>query len=66
MIYVDDHEPAHVHIWKAGVAAKISVAGDAPEIIDPGRMSTTDLRRAWRIVEANQEQFLAAWREHHG
>lgn len=68
MVFTDDHDPAHVHVWKAGKIAKIHI-GDAdqrPEPVDPGKMSTRDVRRAVRIVEANQEQFLAAWREIHG
>jgi hypothetical protein len=68
MIFTDDHEPAHVHVWKAGTMAKIHL-GDAdhrPEPVDPGIMRTVDVRRAVRIVEARQEQFLAEWREIHG
>ncbi|MQA92767.1 MAG: DUF4160 domain-containing protein [Gemmatimonas sp.] len=68
VIYVDDHEPAHVHVRYAGAIARIRI-GDAdhrPIATDPGSMRTPDVRRAVRIVEANQKQFFEAWREIHG
>jgi hypothetical protein len=68
LIFVDDHVPAHVRVWKGGALAKIEI-GDAdhrPEARDPGEMRTSDVRRAVRIVEARREEFLAAWRRIHG
>ena len=64
IIYFDDHEPAHVHVWHAGSFAKITVgdAGSAPEVVDPGTMRASKVREALRIVEAHQKRFIAAWR----
>lgn len=67
IIYFDDHEPAHVHVWHAGVVARIDI-GDSerrPKVIDAGVMRPRVLRQAIRIVEHNQEAFFAAWRRHH-
>lgn len=68
MIYLNDHEPAHVHVWQAGTVAKIRIGGseDPPGVVDPGIMRPAGVREAIRIVEANQERFLAAWRDIHG
>jgi hypothetical protein len=68
LIYLDDHEPAHVHLWHGGLVAKIQI-GDAskgPSIVDPGSVHPTKVRQALRIIEANQEHFLAKWRDYHG
>jgi hypothetical protein len=66
-IYPDDHEPAHVHVFKSGEEAKISIGDDdhAPEAIDPMRMPTHEVRQAVRIAQRFQGQFLAAWRKYH-
>ena len=68
MIYFDDHEPMHVHVWKAGAVARLGIGDDhrSPAVLDPGNMPTHLLRNAVRIVEANQDQFITAWRNIHG
>ena len=68
VIYVDDHEPAHVHVWYSGEIARILLgsATRRPTVDDPGEMKTGDLRRGVRIVEANQKPFLDAWRRIYG
>lgn len=68
VIYVDDHEPAHVHVWYGGAIATIRI-GDSynrPIMVDPGTMRIPDARRALRIVERRQEEFLNVWRRIHG
>jgi hypothetical protein len=66
-IYPNDHDPAHVHAWKAGRVAKIGLGDDetAPYPMDPGAMRTPDVRRAIRIVEEHQATLLNEWRKHH-
>ena len=69
LIYTrDEHPPAHVHVWKAGSEAVIHLGDEstAPSIQGINRMAKRDARRAIRIVEDNQELFLARWRELHG
>jgi hypothetical protein len=67
VVYTHDHEPPLVHVSRAGLEAEISLGDDetAPFVIDPKGMAASDIRRAVRIVEANQDAFMAAWRKHH-
>ncbi|GGF14025.1 hypothetical protein GCM10011321_02460 [Youhaiella tibetensis] len=63
IIFLDDHEPAHVHVFGDG-QAKIDLLG--PELIWADGMKRGDLRRAMRIVENNRDAFLECWNEIHG
>jgi hypothetical protein len=68
MIYVDDHEPAHVHVFREDDEAKIQL-GDTPDEVDLVKvwgMSMRDVRRALAIAERRHKKLLTAWRKHHG
>ena len=67
IIFTDDHEPAHVHVFGDG-QAKINLIGPdgAPTFIWAEGMKANDLRRALQLVRDQQDQFLARWREIHG
>ena len=67
VIYLQDHEPAHVHVIGDG-EAKINLIGrrDQPELVWAVGMTGGDLRRAVRIVAEAREQLLAKWEEIHG
>ena len=67
VIFVDDHEPAHVHVFGDG-QAKINLVGSdgRPELIWAEGMKRSDVRGATAIVIEQQEAFLARWREIHG
>jgi hypothetical protein len=67
IIFVNDHEPAHVHAFGDG-QAKINLrgAGGAPELVWADGMTRGEVRRAMKIVSENQEALLAKWREIHG
>ncbi|MFC7739258.1 DUF4160 domain-containing protein [Roseomonas sp. GCM10028921] len=67
VIYVNDHEPAHVHVFGDG-EAKINLlgAGGLPELIWADRMSRGEVRRAMHIVVEQQAALLARWRDIHG
>jgi len=66
VILANDHEPAHVHVFGDG-KAKIHLggAGGVPELIRADGMSRSEVRRALRIVAANQALLLARWEEIH-
>ncbi len=67
VIYVDDHEPAHVHVIGDG-EAKVALSGadGKPELITGDGMKRGDIRKAVRIVTEQQEYFMECWREIHG
>lgn len=67
IIFTDDHEPAHVHVFGDG-QAKINLIGPdgAPTLVWAEGMKANELRRAVQLVRNQQEQFLARWREIHG
>lgn len=67
IIFTDDHEPAHVHVFGDG-QAKINLIGPdgSPALVWAEDMKANELRRAVQLVRDQQEQFLARWREIHG
>jgi hypothetical protein len=68
IIYLDDHEPAHIHAIGAGGEAKIDIGapGDAPELVWTRGLSNALVRRAMTVVEQEQARFRAAWTAIHG
>jgi hypothetical protein len=63
VIYTDDHEPAHVHVYGDG-EARINILRLEP--ISLRGMRRRDLEKAIAIVAANRERFLERWEEIHG
>jgi hypothetical protein len=67
VIFTNDHEPAHVHVFGDG-EAKINLRGpgDTPELVWADGMTRTEVRRALRIVTEEQALLLARWENIHG
>jgi hypothetical protein len=67
IIFTDDHEPAHVHVFGDG-QAKINLVGPdgAPVLLWVEGMKANDVRRAMQLVRDHQQAFLDRWREIHG
>ncbi|GAD60047.1 MULTISPECIES: DUF4160 domain-containing protein [Brevundimonas] len=67
VIFTDDHEPAHVHVFGDG-HAKINLIGPdgEPELIWAQGMKRNEVRRAVDVVSEQQTEFLMRWREIHG
>ncbi len=67
VIFTNDHEPAHVHVFSNG-EAKINLrgAGGTPELVWADGMTRTEVRRAFRMVAENQALLLALWENIHG
>jgi len=63
VIYTDDHEPAHVHVYGDG-EARINVIDLA--VLSNRRMTKRDLQVALNIVQANRGLFLKEWQRIHG
>ena len=67
VIFVNDHQPAHVHVFGDG-EAKINLLGrdGAPALVWADAMSRGEIRRAVRIVAEQQAFLLARWEDIHG
>ena len=64
-----EHEPPHVHVECSSGGEVVITIGDqnnAPSMSKNHHMRAADARHAIRIVEWNQERFLAEWRRLHG
>ena len=67
MIFVDDHEPPHVHVFGDGeLKIVIRSADGLPEIVDEIGMKAGDRRRAMDVVRDQQSALLMHWNEIHG
>ena len=62
-IWPNDHEPEHVHVYRAEGMAVIVIR--SLEVRDAYDMKVKDLRRAAEIVRANQIVLLRRWRQIH-
>ena len=67
VIFANDHQPAHVHVFGDG-EAKINLlgVGGGPELIWAQGMSRAEVRRAVRILGEQQALLLTRWRDIHG
>lgn len=66
VIFVDDHHPAHVHVFGDG-EAKIDLSGPhGPILVWAAGMKRSEIRRALAVAEEHREAFLAQWRRIHG
>lgn len=63
VIYTDDHEPAHIHVYGDG-EARINIL-DLTVIANRG-MKKRDLSVALAIVQANRRLFIEKWESIHG
>ncbi len=67
VIFVDDHPPAHVHVFGDG-QAKINLLGadGCPDLVWTHGMTRGETRRAVRVVVEQQALLLAKWEDIHG
>lgn len=67
VIFTNDHQPAHVHVFGDG-QAKIDLLGSdgLPALVWAEGMTRSEVRRAMAVVTAEQQRLLERWREIHG
>jgi hypothetical protein len=67
VIFADDHLPAHVHVFGDG-EAKINLLGadGGANLVWASNMTRLEVRRALRLVTAQQAVLLTRWEEIHG
>lgn len=68
MIYLNDHIPAHVHVFKAEAEVIIHLGNETmpPRVRENIGMSRRNERAALMIVGEHQASFLGEWRRIHG
>lgn len=68
VIYLDDHEPAHVHVYAGGAEAKIALISPIgrPAVVRVHGMRMGELRKALQLVGEHRAMLLAKWEEIHG
>lgn len=67
VIYVNDHLPAHVHVFGDG-EAKINLTGaeGAPDLVWAENMTRAEVRRSMRVVAEQLTLLLRRWEDTHG
>ena len=65
LIRTNDHLPPHVHVFRAGNEAKLSI-GTHPELLAPSNMKPRELAQAIEIVSQHYENLLKEWEHIHG
>lgn len=66
-MYFNDHDPPHVHVFKAGGQAKIELSSlEDPSLLLVQGMSAKDAKTAIAIVKQHQVELLAKWEEFYG
>ncbi len=66
MIHTDDHRPAHVHVYKSGLALiSLNNRRTAPSLREVRGMSRTDVRDALLLVTAHKQSLVKEWRKIH-
>lgn len=67
-IYFNDHLPPHVHVFKGGGQARISLGSEIerPQLVQIEGMSDKDAAKALEIVIEHQLELLQRWEEIHG
>lgn len=63
-----EHDPAHVHVFKAGAVVVIDLPGGSRplRVRKVSRMRDSDVVAAVRLVENMVEELLDQWSKYHG
>ncbi|MBV8581615.1 MAG: DUF4160 domain-containing protein [Candidatus Eremiobacteraeota bacterium] len=64
-VYTDDHEPAHVHVFRDGAELRVYLHSSRPVESLGGQMKASDRHRAIELVAEHRGQLLAMWRRYH-
>jgi len=67
VIFTNDHEPPHVHLFGQGGEAKIDLLDDGTGVVAwVNGIARSDLRRLLAEVHHRDAALVNAWRETHG
>ena len=59
-IYPNDHDPPHVHVFKAGGEVKATIA-ETPALLDVINMSNKDVKKALELIQNHRQELLEKW-----
>ena len=67
-IRTSDHNPPHVHVFKAGHEIKVAIGDESTQPTVLGRWDTPEryVAGAVRLIERNKSKLLECWRGIHG
>ncbi|MDX2214311.1 MAG: DUF4160 domain-containing protein [Oculatellaceae cyanobacterium bins.114] len=67
-MYFNDHDPPHVHVFKAGGQAKVGLGNleVSPSLLLVQGMSDKDAKKSIAIVMQHQTELLDKWEEFYG
>jgi len=68
VIWPNDHDPPHVHVFSANAEAKIELGepDGHSRLIENRRMTRSDLSKALKGAFENRSLLMEKWREIHG
>jgi hypothetical protein len=68
VIWPNDHDPPHVHVFSADGEAKITIGheGRFPRLIENRRMKIPELAKALRAVHEYRSLLIDHWNRIHG
>ncbi|HKN59322.1 MAG TPA: DUF4160 domain-containing protein [Gemmatimonadaceae bacterium] len=63
-----EHAPPHVHVVKGGaeVVIRLGERDRAPKLLKNHGMKTSDIVKAFRLIEESKAELLAIWDAIHG
>ena len=66
VIYFNDHEPAHVHVYKGDSEIRIQIKGQCKILSVKGSISDKEQKKAMKLVTAHQSELFQIWEKIHG
>ena len=67
IIYLNDHQPAHIHVQKGRGEIKVNIASLGEiQVMKVVGMKNQEALKALKLVSQNQQFLLKKWEEIHG
>ncbi|MEL6777708.1 MAG: DUF4160 domain-containing protein [Cyanobacteria bacterium J06597_16] len=70
-VFINDHDPAHVHVTSAEYEIKVDISGPVAVVLDSGKKHRQNAdakftKKALRLVNARLADVKTAWKAIHG
>lgn len=63
MIYLNDHEPAHVHCVGPGVEALIEI--ESGKLVKNEGVTARDMKKLIEFISDHEDELMFEWRHYH-